>query len=81
MLEHVGINPTRTGVIDILRLMGADITLENQREVGGELVADLRVREQLNSKVSRFLKSWFRWLSTNSRCCSWLLPVLKDVPY
>ncbi|XKY21861.1 bifunctional prephenate dehydrogenase/3-phosphoshikimate 1-carboxyvinyltransferase [Pseudomonas luteola] len=44
VLEHVGINPTRTGVIDILRLMGGDITLENQREVGGEPVADLRVR-------------------------------------
>ncbi|POA69803.1 MULTISPECIES: bifunctional prephenate dehydrogenase/3-phosphoshikimate 1-carboxyvinyltransferase [Pseudomonas] len=44
VLEHVGINPTRTGVIDILRLMGADISLENQREVGGEPVADLRVR-------------------------------------
>ncbi|WEJ70776.1 bifunctional prephenate dehydrogenase/3-phosphoshikimate 1-carboxyvinyltransferase [Pseudomonas sp. PSE14] len=44
VLEHVGINPTRTGVIDILKLMGADITLENQREVGGEPVADIRVR-------------------------------------
>ena len=44
VLEHVGINPTRTGVIDILRLMGADIRLENQREVGGEPVADLHVR-------------------------------------
>lgn len=44
LLEHVGINPTRTGVIDILRLMGGDIALENQREVGGEPVADLRVR-------------------------------------
>lgn len=44
VLEHVGINPTRTGVIDILKLMGGDITLENQRIVGGEPVADLRVR-------------------------------------
>jgi len=44
LLEHVGINPTRTGVIDILKLMGADISLENLREVGGEPVADLRVR-------------------------------------
>ena len=44
LLEHVGINPTRTGVIDILRLMGADISLENQREVGGEPVADIRVK-------------------------------------
>ncbi|CAD5109703.1 bifunctional prephenate dehydrogenase/3-phosphoshikimate 1-carboxyvinyltransferase [Zestomonas carbonaria] len=44
LLEHVGVNPTRTGVIDILKLMGADISLENQREVGGEPVADIRVR-------------------------------------
>jgi 3-phosphoshikimate 1-carboxyvinyltransferase len=44
LLTHVGINPTRTGVINILRLMGADITLRNEREVGGEPVADIRVR-------------------------------------
>ena len=43
-LQHVGINPTRTGVIDILRLMGADISLDNKRDVGGEPVADLTVR-------------------------------------
>ncbi|MBK1730207.1 3-phosphoshikimate 1-carboxyvinyltransferase [Thiococcus pfennigii] len=43
-LEHVGINPTRTGVIDILRAMGADIRIEAERDVGGEPVADLRVR-------------------------------------
>lgn len=44
LLEHVGVNPTRTGVIDILRLMGADIAVQNLREAGGEPVADLRVR-------------------------------------
>lgn len=44
LLEQVGINPTRTGVIDILRLMGAQIEVSNQREIGGEPVADLRVR-------------------------------------
>ncbi len=43
-LLHVGINPTRTGVIDILRLMGADITLSNKKVVGGEPVADIRIR-------------------------------------
>jgi 3-phosphoshikimate 1-carboxyvinyltransferase len=43
-LTHVGINPTRIGVINILQLMGADITLHNQREVGGEPVADMHVR-------------------------------------
>jgi len=40
----VGINPTRIGVINILRQMGGDITLSNEREVGGEPVADIRVR-------------------------------------
>ncbi len=44
LLEHVGINRTRDGVINILRLMGADIEIMNRREVGGEPVADLRVR-------------------------------------
>ncbi|MBI3053774.1 MAG: 3-phosphoshikimate 1-carboxyvinyltransferase, partial [Betaproteobacteria bacterium] len=43
-LAHVGVNPTRTGAIDILRLMGANIELINQREAGGEPVADIRVR-------------------------------------
>src|SRR5690606_17727044 len=44
VLEHVGVNPTRVGVINILRLMGGDITLDNERLVGGEPVADIRVR-------------------------------------
>ncbi|NBS15634.1 MAG: 3-phosphoshikimate 1-carboxyvinyltransferase [Gammaproteobacteria bacterium] len=43
-LQHVGMNPTRTGVIDILKLMGADIEIIHAREVGGEPVADLRIR-------------------------------------
>jgi 3-phosphoshikimate 1-carboxyvinyltransferase len=44
ILEGVGVNPTRSGVIDVLRLMGADITLHNPRDAGGEPVADLHVR-------------------------------------
>lgn len=44
LLQHVGINPTRTGIIDILKLMGADIELLNLQQVGGEPVADIRVR-------------------------------------
>lgn len=43
-LEHVGINPTRIGVLNILTLMGANLELLNPREVGGEPVADIRVR-------------------------------------
>ena len=44
LIENVGINPTRTGVIDILQAMGADITLENPQLLGDEPVADIRVR-------------------------------------
>ena len=44
LIENVGVNPTRTGVLEALSLMGADINLENQRVVAGEPVADLRVR-------------------------------------
>lgn len=44
MLRHVGMNPTRIGVLHVLRAMGADITESNPRQVGGEPVADLRVR-------------------------------------
>ena len=44
LITNVGINPTRTGVIDILRGMGANIALENSRVLGEEPVADIRVR-------------------------------------
>ena len=44
LLEGVGVNPTRTGVIDILLAMGADISLQNARLYGEEPVADIRVR-------------------------------------
>ena len=43
-LPRVGLNPTRTGLIDILRAMGADISIRNERIVAGEPIADLDVR-------------------------------------
>ena len=43
-LLHVGVNPTRTGVIQILKLMGANIEVLNERVVGGEPVADIHIR-------------------------------------
>ncbi|WP_307001373.1 3-phosphoshikimate 1-carboxyvinyltransferase [Sphingomonas sp. SORGH_AS_0879] len=43
-ITNVGMNPTRTGIIAALRMMGADITELDARIVGGEPVADLRVR-------------------------------------
>ncbi|NEQ50427.1 MAG: 3-phosphoshikimate 1-carboxyvinyltransferase [Leptolyngbya sp. SIO3F4] len=44
VIENVGVNPTRTGILEALQQMDADITLENQRDVTGEPVADIRVR-------------------------------------
>ncbi|MFS0773403.1 3-phosphoshikimate 1-carboxyvinyltransferase [Sphingomonas sp. 1P08PE] len=44
LVANVGLNPTRTGLIAALRLMGADIVEQDARVVGGERVADLRVR-------------------------------------
>jgi 3-phosphoshikimate 1-carboxyvinyltransferase len=44
LLENVGINPTRTGILEVLQAMGADIQQLNEREQAGEPVADLRVR-------------------------------------
>jgi len=43
-ITNVGMNPTRTGIIEALKMMGADITELDARTVGGEPVADLRVR-------------------------------------
>ena len=44
LLKNVGINPTRTGILDVLNDMGADITLTNERSSGSEPVADILVR-------------------------------------
>ncbi|BAZ66058.1 3-phosphoshikimate 1-carboxyvinyltransferase [Fischerella sp. NIES-4106] len=44
VIENVGVNSTRTGILEALAMMGADIQLLNEREVAGEPVADLRVR-------------------------------------
>ena len=44
VVENVGVNPTRTGILEVLEAMGADLTLEQERVVAGEPVADVRVR-------------------------------------
>jgi 3-phosphoshikimate 1-carboxyvinyltransferase len=44
LIRHVGINPTRTGILDILLAMGADISLLDKRQEGNEWVADLHIR-------------------------------------
>lgn len=44
LIRNVGTNPTRTGIIEILRMMGADITFHTVADTGGEPVSDIRVR-------------------------------------
>jgi 3-phosphoshikimate 1-carboxyvinyltransferase len=46
-VTHVGMNPTRTGIYKMLRAMGADLTFSNEREVGGEPVADITARHSV----------------------------------
>ena len=43
-IKNVGINPTRTGIIDVMKAMGADISVFNERTEGGEPTADMAVR-------------------------------------
>lgn len=50
-LTQVNINPTRTGVIDILQLMGANITITNKQEIGGELLADINIKSATLSAI------------------------------
>jgi 3-phosphoshikimate 1-carboxyvinyltransferase len=47
LIRNVGMNPTRTGLLDILRSMGGDIEIQNSRDSGAEPVADLMVRASL----------------------------------
>ncbi|MCE9626265.1 MAG: 3-phosphoshikimate 1-carboxyvinyltransferase, partial [Deltaproteobacteria bacterium] len=50
LLKNVGVNPTRTGILDVLHHMGAKILRQNERSIGGEAVADLRIQSSsLNS--------------------------------
>jgi 3-phosphoshikimate 1-carboxyvinyltransferase len=44
MIENLGINPSRTGIIDVLRRMGAEIKFENQKNIAGEPVADVVIK-------------------------------------
>ena len=44
ILKNVGLNPTRTGIIDVLLAMGADLSITNEHSSGGELMGDITVR-------------------------------------
>lgn len=44
VLKNVGLNPTRTGVLDVVTMMGGDVEILNEQTVSGELVGDLRIK-------------------------------------
>lgn len=50
IIRNVGVNPTRTGILDVVKRMGGNIEIFNEHEISGELVADIRVlyTESLN---------------------------------
>lgn len=52
---NIGINPTRSAVIDVLGEIGADVAIRNRREVGNEPVADVRVRGGLRKSEGRLV--------------------------
>ena len=52
ILKDIGVNPTRTGIIDVLKKMGGNIELNNKRTVCGEEIADIRVRSSKLSGVT-----------------------------
>lgn len=53
VIKNVGINPTRTGILDIVQRMGAGVNVLNEREVSGELVADIQVQYTDNLKACK----------------------------
>ncbi len=44
VLKNVGLNPTRTGILDVVKMMGGDVEILNEQTVSGELVGDLRIK-------------------------------------
>lgn len=50
VIKNVGVNPTRTGILDVVQRMGGEVNVFNQREIAGELVADIRVQYTENLK-------------------------------
>lgn len=50
VIKNVGVNPTRTGILDVVQRVGGGVNVFNEREVAGELVADIRVQYSENLK-------------------------------
>ena len=52
ILENVGVNPTRNAMLKVMKMMGADITLENERVQSGEPVADIHIKSSELSGIA-----------------------------
>ena len=78
MLHNVGLNPTRTALLDLLVPMGGRIKVVNLEMLNGELLGDLHV-DTATSRAARFRKNWCRASSTNCRCFPfWVRKPRKD---
>ena len=51
LIENVGLNPTRTGILEVMKIMAADFEILNQREIAGEPVGDIQVKHQESLKA------------------------------
>ena len=80
LIQNVGMNPTRTGLLDILRSMGGSIDIQNPRASGAEPVADLKVRASA-LRVFKFPWNSCRSPSTSFRCCSSRPPARPERPW
>ena len=67
-VRNLGVNPTRTGLLDVLRAMGAEVTVAGEREVAGEPRADVTVKARPSSRPPRSAARSSRGSSTSSRC-------------
>lgn len=56
LIKNVGINNTRTGIIDILQEMGGNIVIERKEEVSGELIGDIRIKSSKLKGIKDFIK-------------------------
>jgi 3-phosphoshikimate 1-carboxyvinyltransferase len=68
LIHNVGLNPTRTGLLDVLRSMGGDIEVQNPRESGAEPVADLLIRASALHGVEVPARAARRWCRAPKSC-------------
>lgn len=51
-IKHVGLNETRTGILDVIQAMGGDLSIENEQKIGGELFGDMTITQTKLSGIT-----------------------------